>query len=326
MNNGGSPAQKNRPSLSADFVLGTAQLGARYGIVNEETPVRRNSIALVHAALGYGVRMIDTANAYGDAEDIIGEALAAKPELSCSVITKVSPLGGVSDSANERSVRDLTEQSLSNSLQALRLSKLGTVLLHRAEHIHLWNRAVFDTLRNWRDSGRLERIGVSVQTPEDLELALEQEDILHVQLPINILDHRWDLRIDALRRAREKRGLTVHIRSIFLQGLLISARIGHWRRAHVSNHEPVEIWLKSLCQDYLKPDTSSLCISWARGLDWVSGIVIGCDNRQHLENNLKVFKEAPLNSDAMAHIRSTRPKMDENTLNPALWTSGFDDG
>lgn len=305
----------------AAFVLGTAQLGSRYGVSNVETPDRQKGIALVRTALRSGVSYLDTAGAYGDSETIIGDALAGMPDASCDVITKVSPLSGVPGNEAPRRVRDLTEQSLNRSMDALRLTALGTVLLHRADHIRAWDGAVLDTLKAWRNDGNIRRIGVSVQSAQELELALELDDIGHIQLPCNVLDHRWDPHINALRHARKTRDLAVHIRSVFLQGLLISPLAHHWQRAHVPDPHSVRLWLQSLCDAHSKSDIAALCISWARGLDWVSGIVIGCDNAEHLASNLAMFEGLPLSREVLVQISASRPQMDEKTLNPATWTS-----
>src|SRR5262249_43984162 len=58
--------------------LGTVEIGMDYGISTNGTahrPTRREAELLLHKALDLGINFIDTARAYGEAEEIIGRAL-----------------------------------------------------------------------------------------------------------------------------------------------------------------------------------------------------------------------------------------------------------
>ena len=64
--------------------------------------------------------------------------------------------------------------------------------------------------------GRVEKVGVSVYTVEQMERALHA-DIDIIQLPLSIADNRF---IPHLAKLRE-RGIEIHARSVFLQGALL---------------------------------------------------------------------------------------------------------
>ena len=56
------------------MVLGTVEIGLDYGINNKEgKPSHKQAFELLDAAFENGIRELDTAEGYGDSEDIIGE-------------------------------------------------------------------------------------------------------------------------------------------------------------------------------------------------------------------------------------------------------------
>ena len=58
----------------SQFVLGAAQLGMNYGISNKTgQPDKTEAFSILDEAIKNGVTMIDTAQAYGKSESIIGE-------------------------------------------------------------------------------------------------------------------------------------------------------------------------------------------------------------------------------------------------------------
>ena len=75
--------------MVARFVLGTAQIGNRYGITNDSNPMVSADAALIlDAARQRGIAALDTAPAYGDSEHVLGECGVQDFE----VITKVPAL------------------------------------------------------------------------------------------------------------------------------------------------------------------------------------------------------------------------------------------
>ena len=68
-------------------VLGTAALGGVWGPVN-----KKESVATLLMALDAGITAIDTAPAYGDAEQFIGEALRSWKGSLPAITTKVDKL------------------------------------------------------------------------------------------------------------------------------------------------------------------------------------------------------------------------------------------
>src|SRR5689334_15981590 len=144
------------------LVLGTAQLGGAYGIANRTGVPGPAAVAgILAAAREVGVTHLDTARAYGRSEQRIGAV-----EHGLSVITKVAPGGPV-------------RASVDASRAALRPAGPLTILLHRAvDADDCWAE-----LRGCLETGEADRIGVSVQSPEELRRVLDLPALGYVQLP-----------------------------------------------------------------------------------------------------------------------------------------------
>ena len=314
-----APSAPRGPRPVTDMVLGTAQLGMAYGIARRASPDASEGFAMLRRAITEGVGHIDTARAYGSSEVLIGRLLSQGWEGRTGIVTKLSPLDDVAREATPSEAAAKAEISLLQSRLALGGGDLDTVLLHRAAHLDAWDGAAFDTLRRWRDGGHIRRLGVSVQSPEELDTALEHDEIGHVQLPCNILDHRWDAIADRLRAVRRTRGLRVHVRSALLQGLLSSDDPGLWRRAHVGDAGAVTGWLARKAAALGRDGPVALCLAWARGLDWADGVVVGCDSLAQLQDTVRLFTTPALSQGEIAALAAGRPHLESRSLDPAQW-------
>lgn len=301
------------------FILGTVQLGAAYGVTGARAGSDAERTEMLKTAIGHGIGGIDTARAYGNSEEVIGAALATGWAGRCPVITKLSPLAGLPPEAPADQVRLAVERDVLRSCIALRVQRLDTLLLHRAEHLNAWGGAGWQRLRELRDEGRIGRLGVSVQSPEEARAALDNPDVQHVQLPCNLLDWRWDTVLPHLQAARASRGMTVHMRSIFLQGLLLSQTPDAWARAHVADPGPALAWLREWSGALNRADMADLCLAWAKQQTWADGLVIGCDTLEQLQQNISRYHAPPLSADQSAGMMASRPRLAPETLDPARW-------
>jgi aryl-alcohol dehydrogenase-like predicted oxidoreductase len=193
------------PALAQRLALGTAQFGLAYGLNNEAGQPALSAVAeVLAAARAAGLTLLDTAAAYGNSEARLGEL--AGDNSAFELITKL-PAGPPAQVA----------QQLAASRARLRRPRLYGVLFHafgplRAEP------AAWQALQAARAAGQVARIGVSLYHPHEAEWLLAQGwDVDLVQVPYNVLDQRFAAVLPQLAA----RGVEVHVRSAFLQGLLL---------------------------------------------------------------------------------------------------------
>lgn len=189
--------------------LGTAQFGSAYGVSNQSGQVSTIEIAaILDTAARWHVNLIDTAAAYGSAEEILGAAL--RPNAPFRIVTKTTSLTEGVDHVVTR-VRRSLELLQHRRIDALLVHSAGDLTGHQGDH--LW-----DALLRLKTDGLFARIGISAYVADDpVSLARRfRPDV--VQIPASIFDQR--LITNGALAELKRYSIEVHVRSIFLQGLL----------------------------------------------------------------------------------------------------------
>lgn len=303
------------------LVLGTAQLGMNYGIANKSgKPDSETASHLIKTAIANGVSFIDTARAYGDSEEVVGNVLATGWQSRVQVVTKLSPLDACPEDAVPAVVNEFVDASLYRSCSDLRVKKLDVLMLHRASQVRNWNGSAWSRLLQHKANGTVMALGASVQTPGELELVLGLPDISFIQMPCNVLEWRWERLIPEIRAAKQQRDLVIHARSGLLQGLLASTSAEYWKKANVADTEKVIDWLRVQSINAEKDSVANFCLSAVKSFDWIDGVVVGMESLEQLEDNIRIFSGPDISKKTMDAIVGSRPTLGENTLNPACWS------
>jgi len=187
------------------LALGTVQFGLDYGAFGSKKRVAQGEVrSILKAARAAGIDTIDTARAYGEAESV----LASTGELShFDVVTKCPKLPADCDPAA------VLFEEFSASCDALQVDSVSGYLLHDAADLD--RPGVLGALGELVQSGRAEYIGVSVYSyKEALELC-DKFPLNLIQLPANVLDPWY-------KNSEFPPNVNVHVRSVFLQGFLLS--------------------------------------------------------------------------------------------------------
>lgn len=302
------------------LVFGTAQLGGNYGVANiTGQPDQKACEILIKTAISNGVSYIDTARAYGNSEAMIGQVLRNGWAGRAKVITKLSPLQDCPENASQTIVNAFVNASIFESCSMLGIKKIDVLMLHRGSHLFDWNGAAWKRLIELQTSGVIGELGVSVQNPAELARSLDIPNVAYIQLPFNILDWRWDEVILDILKAKASRKLTIHVRSALLQGLLPSTNKSLWQRAHIEQSSFVQDWLLGQTETCQRTNVTDLCLNYVNSLPWVDGVATGMETMDQLIDNISYFNLQSLTMDQIEEIKKSRPKLSENSLNPAFW-------
>jgi aryl-alcohol dehydrogenase-like predicted oxidoreductase len=302
--------------MAAGLVLGSVQLGLPYGVTNATgKPSRTDALKLVHRALDAGICGIDTARSYGDSEERLGEALSGRKRIR--TVTKLSPLAELAPDAPRDVVRAAVDESIAQSLTALQRARIDCLLVHRAAHMASHDGAIWERLIELLEDGTILALGVSVQTPAEAHSALDNADVSQIQMPFNLLDWRWR-EAGVIARIEERPHVTIHARSVFLQGLLANPACC-WPAIAGVDAAAITRLMNELAGEYGRECAADLCVAYVRGQRFVDGVVVGMETEDQLEDNLRLFLRPPLAPEACADIESKIPRVPELLLNPALW-------
>ena len=284
------------------FSLGTANLGLDYGIASSGHESRRNNAAnILNYACEAGITYLDTASAYGDAEQVIGKFW---PENTLIMVTtKLSP----HDCADPKSILASVDQSLANT----NLESFWSVLLHDSSVLFKKGGAeIKDALLELLSSGRARRIGISAYTEAEVVRAKRfMPEMTVFQLPENICDRRKYFSLALTDLAQQ--GNLIFVRSIFLQGLLLMNPNDIPEK--VATARQVLRTLGDLCQNE-SISRLELCMGYAKSIPWASGIVIGADSSKQLEEVYKAFLTS------RTRDFSSLPTLDDWLIDPRNWS------
>jgi spore coat polysaccharide biosynthesis protein SpsF len=310
--------QIHENQVHSTLTLGTVQLGMEYGAVNRTGKPRHPvAIEMVRQAIAHGVTALDTARAYGDSEQILGEALAGAWGSRAEVITKLDPLASVPPDARPGEVRAAVDRSVSESCRALRTNRLAVLLLHRWSHHDAWRGEAWRRLLELRENGTIGRLGVSISEPWEALAALKDRDVRHLQLPMNVLDARWKAHgVD--RELSYRDDVVVHARSVFLQGILLHPA-DCWPVPEDYDAPACVKRLHDLARKFGRESVADLCVAYVRSQSWITSLVVGCETLPQLEQNLRLFRSPTLTIGQCDELEQSLPPAPDDLLNPAKW-------
>jgi aryl-alcohol dehydrogenase-like predicted oxidoreductase len=288
-----------RSCAGSRLALGTAQFGLDYGANNLRGRVPESETAQILAcAEERGITVLDTAPVYGDSEAVLGRLLQGRSGLR--IVSKL-PACPITEA----------EGLLQASCRRLRVPALYGCLIHDFESYRK-DRKILDELRRLKAQGLVKKIGFSLYRTSELELIEQRGDAFDlVQLPLNLLDRRFLPRLAALKL----RGVEVHARSAFLQGLLL--RDPALLSGRLLKARPVLERLHSLAAQQGLP-AASLCLGFVLAQEQVDKVVIGVDGLAHLQENLS-FAEQSKKAYQLSPELAALEIPDEEILIPSNW-------
>lgn len=285
------------------LALGTVQFGMNYGIANQKGQISFNQAkAIIQHGLKCGLDTLDTAVGYGESEQILGKV--GIPDWKV-----VSKLPAIPDSC--KNIFKWVTSSVEESLERLKVKNLYGLLLHRPQQLlEKDGPKLFEALKLLKQEGLVQKIGISIYDTSELDELCSQFQFDLVQAPFNLLDRRliesgWLFRL-------ADQGIELHVRSIFLQGLLLMNP--------VERPKKFDQWLPLWNQfdDWINQSGLTrlqACLHYALSFPEISKVIIGVDSLSQLTEILTAANSPTLQIPDM--IRTDDP----NLLNPARWTT-----
>ncbi len=297
------------------LTLGSAQWGQPYGIANHSGPPGDSELTRIAAcAREAGLRTIDTAPAYGDAEMRIGQLLRTMPPGDgWRVVTKLDPNAHAPGLGIAETLERAAE-SLARSRTALGRDVLPVVLLHRFAHRHACGGKLWRTLLAERDAGRIGALGVSAANPEEAWAALDDPDLQVLQVATSLLDLRL-YRQGFFPRAREL-GRTIYVRSIFLQGVAhldptaLPTELAGLTRPLAAIHAHAAT---------LGVPPRALFLAFAREFLPGAHPVLGCETADQLNESLADWARTDLDTANLNGLVEALPTLDAAAVDPSRW-------
>ena len=285
------------------LALGTVQFGQNYGIANQAGQVSpAETKAILELATAQRINMLDTATSYGDSELRLGAIGIPNWQV-------VSKLPAVPDGCAD--IAGWVTDSAHASLRRLGLQSHYGLLLHRPQQLlDADGDQIFLALQNLKTMGLVEKIGVSIYDPAELDALCPRFEFDIVQAPFNLLDRRM-INSGWMNRLANS-GTELHVRSIFLQGLLLMtpserpSKFSRWQQLWSAYSE----WLRS---HEITP--LQACVRYSLSFAEITRVIVGVD----AAHQLREIVEATGGS--IPVLPGTLQVQDRDLINPSRWAA-----
>jgi len=281
--------------------IGTVQFGLDYGVANSTGQTAFSDVReILNFAAHMQVNTLDTAIAYGESEAVLGEVGVDNYDIITKLPGVPSDCAGVSDWVSEQ---------FSRSLFRLNQNKVYGLLLHRPlQLLERFGEELYRALTTLKSKGLIQKLGVSLYSPDEVIPILDKFDIDLVQVPVNLFDRSMET--SGLGQKLKEKSIEIHARSIFLQGLLLMEpesrpqKFSKWHEVFqafdnwlaVNNKTPLEATLKYVDQ-----------------LSFVDKLIVGVDSKVHLEQVLVALNSSDFEIPVFFDHEDTR------LINPSKW-------
>jgi aryl-alcohol dehydrogenase-like predicted oxidoreductase len=234
-------------------------------------------------ARSLGIKVLDTASLYGTSEAVLGHCGVS----DFRVVTKTPRFA---KDVIEAKDADALVAAFETSLDRLKIPRTFALLAHHApDLLTRGGENLISALRELRRDRRVERIGVSIYRGSEIDALLERyDDIDLIQVPLNVIDRRL-IYGGQIRRMAE-RGIDIHVRSAFLQGLLL-APTRELPPGLVGLRPILEGWNRLVIENQVSHAQGAL--GFLRTVPEISAVIVGVTSRDELAEIATAFETAP---------------------------------
>ena len=283
--------------------MGTAQFGLNYGIANQSGQVSCDEAsAIVRCARENGIDTLDTAIAYGDSEQRLGQ-------IGVGAWRIVSKLPAMPINCGD--VGGWVAETVQGCLARLRVRRLYGLLLHRPQQLlETTGRELYAALSDLKRQGLIRKIGISIYAPAELDDITSRFEVDLVQAPFNVFDRR--MATTGWMKRLSDGNIEVHARSAFLQGLLLLSpgerprKFDAWAPLWTRYDE----WLRQSGLTALEA-----CLRYVLSFPEIVKVVVGVDSQRQLRQVIDAAR-GPAPAPPVTFVAD-----DLNLINPARWTS-----
>ncbi len=283
-----------------------------YGITNNTGKISNPEIKkILKFAVKNNIDLIDTAQSYGNSESLLGDLL---PKNKFHIISKVK--------ARNIKMWNLDEicylnKCFFNSLDKLKVKKIEGLLLHNSKDLLLpGNQLLLDWLKDLQTQNLINRIGVSVYSPSDLN-CLPLKSLQIIQIPLSIYDQRF-MQNDYLSELSSQE-LSIFVRSSFLQGLLLQS-FDYWpdflSSSFKLHHEKFSKVVKENSYTLLQA-----ALGFVLSLPNIESVIVGVSSFDEFYSIYDVWKKAELNDNFFYNLGLSSPWSKLEDIDPRFWPS-----
>lgn len=284
----------NKVKFKRSFVIGTANFSKKYGA--SSTVVNKSEIKkIINLAKKNKIYNLDTAETYFKNKDNF-KNIEKKFIFFSKLIANVKWLS-----------LEYCQNKIQKHLQNFNSNSVDTIFVHNA---HILKSKIgpniFKNLENLKKKKYFKNIGISIYDPNCLDNLINNYDFDIVQCPFNILDKR--LISTGWYEKLKKKKIKIHVRSIFLQGLLVDKKL--YKKKYFTKWEKTFFkWFQFLKNKNISP--IDYCLTDLMNYNF-DKVIFGINNSENLKEIIN-FKSVRKNNMRKFNID------DKRLIDPRNW-------
>ena len=294
-----------------ELCLGTVQFGLDYGVFDTPKKDPDYCIQCLDYATQNGISAIDTATAYGTAEEITGRFLERHtiPREKLYISTKHLP--NILDEIKPAEYVSTIRKNLQKSLETLHTEYVDSYYFHSSRYA--FQPELLEAISVMQKEGLAKMVGVSVYYPDEAMACFADKHIDCVQMPYSIFDHR--MKEQGVFEAGQAAGFHMDVRTVFIKGLI---RFGAEEVPdHLAKAKPILDRLDKLCEDtgYSRID---IALGYVKRESSIRHLVFGIRTLEQLKEDIDSFsKDIP--EDVFAEADKLFADIETDLVVPSLW-------
>ena len=294
-----------------ELCLGTVQLGMDYGILGGKKPSLDYAVRCLDYAVQNGITSIDTAAAYGTAEEVVGEFLRRKTVKREKLFISTKFLPNLLDEYKPEDYKKVIRDNLIKSLEVLHTDYIDAYMFHSARYA--FRADMLEALYEVQKEGLARKVGVSVYEPEEALACFASPFVSFIQMPYSVFDHR--MKTSGVLDSEKNGNCEVTTRSAFLQGLITMKE--EQVPPFLERAKPIVKRINQISQEtgYSKVE---LAIAYVKRETAISRLVFGVDSLEQLKEDILLFhKEIP--KDLLEKLEKEFEGLETDIVMPSLW-------
>jgi aryl-alcohol dehydrogenase-like predicted oxidoreductase len=208
--------------------LGTVEIGiSDYAVGQTGLVSEKDAIRLLQEVADMGVTYIDTARAYGVAEERIGKSGILKSR-DVVVGTKCAQFLEKGEDPRGEELEKLIRADVEESLRQLQTDSLQLVQLHGGNKEQIERGEIIEVMKTLQGEGKVQHVGIAVRSEDAALAAIDSGFFATIQLAYSILDQRmgnpplppYQGGQNGVLATAHKHNIGVINRSVLLKGVL----------------------------------------------------------------------------------------------------------
>lgn len=261
---------------------------------------KKDAEKLLISLFDMGINFIDTAKAYGNAEERIGEFLSGRRKDIILSTKAGQNHDWMADFSYQGVLRDIDQ-----SLKLLHTEYIDILHLHSCSKVELEKGDAILALEKAKEEGKIRYMAYSGEN-EALTYAISTGRFDSIQCSVNICDQRA-----IVKQVPEavKKGLGIIAKRPMANGpwRFDEPPVGHYSAAYWHRLKKMKINSDGL-------DWTELAVRFSVFTEGVSTAIIGTRSLEHLKEDIKAFEKGPLNKTLIRHIRDEFSRNDDDWI------------